>query len=343
MIYLNRGHKPLNIQQETYMNKLLIGLLITGALVLSGVSGLKLADRVRSNGLTQESGPAAPTAKLPPQKDLLADTQLKAIDAPKGVLTLEAGNTVVFRGPVTQGSVSDAIRKIQKISRTIGKKDVIYLVLDTPGGSVTDGAEFIDFLAGLPQEVRTVTLFAASMGFHIAESNPGKRLIARNGVLMSHRATLNGLGGQLDGELETRYRMIKREIDYLELTAANRLGLSLDQYKKTIKDEYWVRGYDSIDNKVADEMTLVQCGESMVGTDDIKIDTFFGELKVSFDKCPLVREPVSISLGQIRADAQPYVKGVMEELFNNQKKFVEEIILTDKFNKIFPNGDINAR
>lgn len=243
---------------------------------------------------------------------------------------------MVLRGPVTGESVGKLMKQISTMSRNLSKSDVIYLVLDTPGGSVMDGIDFIDFVEAIPQEVKTITLFAASMGFQIVQSNPGKRLIARGGTLMSHRAYLGGFEGQLDGEFETRYRMIKRKTDYLDVVASHRMGLTLDQYRAKIKDELWVHGFDAQAEKVADEMVLLRCGESVVGTDSIIFKTMFGDVRVVFDKCPLIREPVAVELVRVRLDAQRYVGEMFHQAFYDKVKFVKEVVLTDKFNKLFP-------
>ncbi len=317
------------------MTKVLVGLLTLVVLLASYPVGKTVVDTVRSNQITsEEKNDSALEQVIPKLKDLLTQSAPK-VTSVKNTLILEAKNTYVFRGPVMPTTVDAAIRQISKMSRNLAKSDAIYLVMDTPGGSVFDGADFIDFLEGIPQTIQTVTIFAASMGFQIVENNPGKRLIVRNGTLMSHRATLDGLGGQLDGELETRYRMIKRKIDYLETVDSKRMELTLEQYKAKIKDELWVHGFDSLDEKVADEMVLIRCGSTMVGTDVLAINTLFGNVNVVFDKCPLVKTPVSISIEQIRKDAKLYVGSIINDLFYDKVKFTKEIVTTGKFYKIF--------
>ena len=287
---------------------------------------------------TEQRDDSVKERTLPQIPDLLkADAPLKKTSV-KRTLTLEAGNTVVLRGVVDAGSVGKLMKQIGEMSRRLPKDGTIYLVLDTPGGSVMDGADLIDFLEGIPQKITTVTLFAASMGFQIVENNPGERLIIRNGILMSHRAALDGLGGQFDGELESRYRMYKRKIDFLELADANRMGISLDQYKAKVKDELWVHGFDAVDQKVADAQVLVTCGASMKGTDELTINTFFGPVEVVFDKCPLMKQPIAVRLAQVRLDARQYVWSVVYDLFYNKEKFTKDIIIGNKFDKIFSNN-----
>lgn len=318
------------------MSKLLAVVLTVAALVLSIPVGKVAVDTLRSGGLTQEKTNTfnGVSLKIPDLKDLLNENPPKAVTVAK-TLVLETKNTYVFRGPVTGSSVGQAMKAISTMSRNLSKSDIIYLVLDTPGGSVFDGLDFIDFLEAVPQEIRTVTLFAASMGFQIVENNPGKRIIARQGTLMSHRAA-GGMEGQFDGEFESRYRMVKRKIDYLEVVDAARMGVTLTQYKSMIVNELWVHGFDAVEQKVADDVTLLQCGTTMVGEDKLEFQTMFGAITVVFDKCPLIREPTRIEMQRVRQDARGFVFAQVKDAFYNKTKFVKEVILKGQFNKVFP-------
>lgn len=252
-------------------------------------------------------------------------------------LVLEKTNMVVLRGPVTEDSVARTQMKLLKVSRRISKNTPIYLVLDTPGGSVFDGLDLIDFADALPQKVYTVTLFAASMGFNIAQALD-TRYIARNGTLMSHRASLSGLEGQIKGELEERYGMIRRAVDFMDYTAAKRMGISVKEYEKLIINEYWVHGYDSVREKAADEQVRLRCGSSLDGTEDVEFQTFLGTVKAQFSKCPLIRAPISADFDAISSKDPRDLKKV-KEIFNmafkNRVKFVTEYITNNKYREIF--------
>ncbi len=316
------------------LSKVLMTLLIAGALALSFPLGKVAIETYRANRTTTEKANENVVAQaIPVTKDLAEENNAKIVTV-KTTLTLEAKNTVVFRGVVQSDSVSKAIRELATMSRNLSKSDVIYLVLDTPGGSIFDGMELIDFLEAIPQEVRTVTLFAASMGFQIVESNPGKRLIARNGILMSHRAR-GGVQGQFDGELESEYKMAKQKIDYLDAVASKRLEVSIPEYKAKIVNEYWIHGFNALTEKVADEIVLIKCGESMNGVEYQNFDTMFGPVKVGFDKCPLIKEPVSVDFAQVRVDAQNYVRSIIKDVIFDKTKFTKEVIVTGKFHTIF--------
>lgn len=317
------------------MTRIIVGLLAISALLLTYPLGKKAADTLRSGSLSQETNnPSADEPLVPLLGDLLGSSDPVKVSTVKNTVTLETKNTAVLRGPVTDASVGKLMKQISTLSRNLSKSDKIYLVLDTPGGSIAAGMDFIDFLEGIPQEIKTVTIFAASMGFQIVENNPGERLIERTGTLMSHRAT-GGLDGQFNGEFETRYRMIMRKIDYLDTVDAKRVGMTVDAYRKQVKDEWWVHGFDSVQAKVADKMVLIQCGASMEGSEETVIQTMFGPIYVEFDKCPLIREPISIKAGGISQSAQAYMNVVTHDLYYDKVKFVKEVILTNKFNQIF--------
>lgn len=321
------------------MTKLLTGVITLAALALALPYGVKTLNIVRSAALSKDRQvmkQAASSRQVEKLPDLLKVEDSEKVYPVSRVITLEDKNTVVFRGPVTGDSVGKAMKSLSKMSLRLAKSATIYLVLDTPGGSVSDGADFIDFLQSLLQKVTTVTLFAASMGFQIVENNPGERLIAQNGMLMSHRAA-GGLEGQFDGEFESRYRMVKAQIDYLELKDSERMGISLVAYKAKVKDEMWVHGFDAKAEKIADEEVLVQCGESMQdGTDTATFETAFGPVDVTFDKCPLIKQPLEIKVGRISPNARNYVYSAIYKSFNDKEAFIRAYIVNNKINTLFP-------
>ncbi len=273
--------------------------------------------------------------KMPNVSEMDAGVPPKIFDVKK-IVRLEAKNTVVFRGPVTAGSVSQIMIKLKKVSRKLRKRDTIYLVIDSPGGSVFAGLGLIDFMKALPQKITTITLFAASMGFQIVQ-NSDHRMILTNGTLMSHRAR-GGVSGQFDGELESRYKMVKRAIDYMDVIASKRMGLSLKTYKALILNEYWVHGFDAIEDRAADEQILVQCGESLDGVEVVKLRTFFGTINAKFSKCPLIKAPVSVAFDSKNKRNLNYLKYLHRVSFKDYNKFMKDFLFKPKFNQTFPSN-----
>ena len=216
---------------------------------------------------------------------------------PVGKVVLEKKNTLAFRDVVTMSSVTNLQKKALAMSSQLSKNDVIYLFLDTPGGSIVAGEQLIATLKGLPQEVKTITNFAASMGF-ITVQSLGERLVMPNGILMSHRAFI-GLEGQLPGEFNTQAKFWSDAITDIERVMAARMGLGLTAYQKMIKDEYWVKGANAVTQHAADRVVNVSCGSDLNGSYDEQVMTMFGPVTLVWSECPVVTYPIDIKFNGI--------------------------------------------
>lgn len=218
-------------------------------------------------------------------------------------------NTISFKGPVTGASVAAKQLELFKLAATSQEKD-IYLVLYTPGGSVSAGSLFIDTARALGKNIHTITIFSASMGYHTVQGL-GKRYILPSGILMSHRAYVRGLSGQFPGELNERINMLMKSTEELDKVAANRVGLKLEEYKSIIHDELWLTGIDAVKRGHADEVVQAFCDQSLNGTYFQRFNTFFGAVNVEFAKCPLIVGAISIRGNN---EAVMEVKNVLDQV-----------------------------
>lgn len=211
-----------------------------------------------------------------------------------------------------------------------------YLVLDTPGGSVDAGNSFIDFAKSLGVKIDTVTIFAASMGFHLVQ-NLDKRYVMNSSTLMSHRASLR-LGGELGGEFDVRLNWIRRTITKMDLVVSKRVNMKYHDYTNLIRDELWLDGQDSIKYRMADNVVNVKCDSSMQGTYSEKADVMFFTVDVEWSKCPLITAPLSYSISRTALGNpanEASVKSMVSKLFYNKKEFVTEYISNTKGNQTF--------
>lgn len=239
------------------------------------------------------------------------------------VIKLRTSNTVVLRGVVNYNSIKVVQKKLLELSSKLPRKSSIFLVLDTPGGSVSAGMELIQVAQAIPQRVITVTNFAASMGF-ITAQYLGPRYILPQGVLMSHRATAQ-ISGQVPGEINTRLASTMRLINDLEVVSSKRMKIPLRTYKSLIFGEYWTHGKYAVQDGAADRVVRATCGQSMLGTTKETVDTIFGPVIVTWSKCPLISSPLGISFEQIS-----YF--ISEEKLINLKKFINAMYSSDKKN-----------
>lgn len=206
---------------------------------------------------------------------------------------LNSKNTVVLRGEVSPTSIITIQLALADLVETRSVATYpIYLVLDSPGGDVDSGLQFIEFAKTIPN-LRTITIFAASMAAGIVEGLPGSRLIAGNGTLMFHRAA-GQLSGQFEvGEMETRLAMAKEMVRNMEQNNAERLGITLEDYKVKIKDEYWLLSKRAVSEKAADKIIDIVCSQELINTrEEISMESIFGTAHLEFSGCPTFRYPV---------------------------------------------------
>jgi ATP-dependent Clp protease protease subunit len=245
-------------------------------------------------------------------------------------IVLKDSNTVALRGPVTNSTVASVQQQLITMSKQLPKKAVIFLYLDTPGGSVAAGGSLIDTARALPQRVVTVTSFAASMGFITAQLL-GPRVILPSGVMMSHRASAT-VSGQTPGELESRATFIGENIEEIEKLVAKRMKLSLSEYKKKIVGEYWTYGAGgkAVKQKAADYVMLARCDASLTGTEVVTVNTFFGPVDVTFSRCPLLTAPLAFNFDQTSIWELPLEKRIG---IKNQIKlpFLDRMEFVDRF------------
>lgn len=211
-------------------------------------------------------------------------------------ITLTEQNTMSLNGPVDGNSMTSLMVELQRLNK-IETSDPIYLVLNTPGGSVYDGFDFIRFAQTSKRKVHTITIFAASMGFQIVESL-GSRYVTSYSTLMSHKVK-GGFGNtEMPGQLDSRYGHLLshiREQDSLVVSRTNGKQ-TLATYANLIQNEYWANSGKSITDGFADEEVSPKCDKSLEATHVQYIDFGFFALNVEFSNCPLITSPVSISI-----------------------------------------------
>lgn len=202
-------------------------------------------------------------------------------------LVLTETNTVFLNDSVNDQSIARLMTDISVLNESEDQSP-IYLVLNTPGGSVFSGLEFIRFAKASKREIITVTMFAASMGFQIVEALPGARLMTEFGVLMSHRAS-GGFEGQFNkGEVESRLEFIKSVVQELDVAVAKRSGkFTTEQYQSLIKDEYYGLPSKAINDGFADKQVDLTCDSTLSGSKFVTYQTIFGPIVAEFAKCPL--------------------------------------------------------
>jgi ATP-dependent protease ClpP protease subunit len=224
---------------------------------------------------------------------LLISSLLTFADVSHYKIQLNTSNTVVFRGGVDSSSVTKAQKDLLAMHKKRGKKKYkIYLVMDSPGGSIYDGMSFIDFAKTIPN-VDTVSMFAASMASAIVQALPGTRYATPNGIMMYHRAKGSFSGQFEDGEVESMLALWKKIVRKMEKTNATRMSIPLKKYKSKVKDEWWMFGEENVVNKSVDAILHISCSKELMEQEEEVIHrSFFGTRNLKYSRCPLFRSPL---------------------------------------------------
>jgi ATP-dependent protease ClpP protease subunit len=273
---------------------------------------------------------------------LLALASLSAYADETKHITLEAKNTASLREEFDGGSVDAVKSKLIELDQTLGPKEELYLYLNTPGGSIIAGNELIDVTKGLKHKVNVIVNFAASMGYMTTQAITGKRYITGSGVLMAHRAYV-GTEGNSPGNFEQRVAFNQTLIKNLETIASSRVGLSLDDYRGKVREEYWVTGgSEAVKQKQADEVVNVACSSDLNGTTVETVYTMFGPIGIVWANCPLISQPVGLDFSAIRGSfdsSSSEFESVVTQVYMNPRTLLNPEIRT-KFNKYLNQTDL---
>lgn len=233
---------------------------------------------------------------------ILLVSRLESNPSQDQTILLEKDNLLVLSEPVTDESAHRIMEKAHELDAmqdAVLTKKPIYLFLNTPGGSVEAGTNLAVYLRGLRRPVHTITLFAASMGFHLVE-NLGIRYGLSNATFMNHHARC-GVEGEMGGlsgsQLEKRLGYWKSRLEEMDLIVVARTKgrQSLRSYREAYENELWLTGKEAVYEGYADEVINVRCGDTGGNVEGMR--SFFGRaIKVMISSCPL--DPSIISADQ---------------------------------------------
>lgn len=206
-------------------------------------------------------------------------------------ITLTPKNHILFQGVVNDKSVAKASEELLKLSFKTKPNATIYLVIDSGGGFIHSGLDFVQLLTTIPRNVECIALKAHSMAHHFLQACPGKRYITPNGLSMAHRAAGSFRGTFNKGQVEQQLKLWTGIVQSMEKVNAKRMKLSLEKYQSLAKGEYWCYGQSCVEDNFVDEMTNVTCSQDLLSKSNSQIRKGFfgGKFKVTKSACPVIR------------------------------------------------------
>lgn len=228
--------------------------LVTLALLIGALAGVGFVLN-RSPKRQTEKVVEVPTIKdisvtsLPP---VLEDVEVKRIVA-------QPGQVLFFNVPVDFQSVNHAINFLEDVSNA-GIHDTVYIVLDSPGGSVIDGANLISYMKASTLTIKTICWgLCASMAAQIHQAG-SERMMTEKSILMFHPAS-SRVGGTIE-QMLNQLSTIKRYVDRLDAEVAARSGIPYEIFKQMIVSELWIEAIDAKDIGLTDSLAYIYVDSS---------------------------------------------------------------------------------
>jgi ATP-dependent Clp protease protease subunit len=170
-----------------------------------------------------------------------------------GIKTLDLtdANVVLVYGPI-MGNGNEIAEHIKTASQ---KQEPVYVLIDSPGGSVLTGGAIVSAIEASSVPVYTVCLqLCASMGAMIHQYGT-KRYTASRSILMFHDAS-GGFFGPFQ-QVASQMNMIARFVNKMFANAAKRSGQNYKDFVSKIGSEVWVDGEDAVTLKYSDSVVNV--------------------------------------------------------------------------------------
>ena len=203
-------------------------------------------------------------------------------------ITLNPDDTLVLRGRVTSESVAKIIDKIVSSPR-----EHFFFYITSPGGSIYAGNNLIAAMHSSGKTFTCIASTAASMAFGILQACD-ERLVTENSLVMQHVASYS-----LEGEAPNNHSyasLIERMVEQMDAQQADRIGMSLENFKKKIRDDWWLYDGEAVGAGVADGTVQAQCSTTLAKLRvEENFETLFGTIRLTWSGCPLVEYPLKVS------------------------------------------------
>lgn len=164
---------------------------------------------------------------------------------------------IVLNGEVNNESAAQVIFQLLNMEKEDPTKD-IYLYINSPGGSVTDGLAIYDTMNYIRCDVATVCFgMAASMGaFLLCCGTKGKRMALPNSNILIHQP-LVGLGGmQQQTDIAILAKNMLRTRDKLEVIFSEKTGKTVAQIHTDIERDNYMSADEALAYGLIDKILL---------------------------------------------------------------------------------------
>lgn len=163
-----------------------------------------------------------------------------------------AQRRIYLTGQIDEQMASDICAQINYLASQ--NDEEIYLIIQSPGGSVSAGLSILDTMNSCKCDICTVVMGeAASMGALLASSGTkGKRMIGENAEMMIHQP-LGGARGQASDIERTAAHIVKIKNKLHRILSQN-TGRSYKQICTDCDRDHWLDADESIEYGLVDQI-----------------------------------------------------------------------------------------
>ena len=133
----------------------------------------------------------------------------------------------------------------------------IYLYINSPGGSITDGMGIVDTMNYISCPVSTICVgMAASMGaVLLASGEKGKRFATPNSEILIHQPLIGGQGGGISGqatEIKIHADHMIRTREKLNKLLSEKTGQPIEQIEKDTERDHYMSAQEALEYGLID-------------------------------------------------------------------------------------------
>ena len=161
---------------------------------------------------------------------------------------------IIFLGEeVNHQSANSIVAQLLYLESEDPKKD-IYLYINSPGGSVSDGLAIYDTMKYITCDVSTICIgMAASMGaFLLSGGTKGKRLILPNAEVMIHQPSSGSQGTVSDMLIEAKH--VEKMKEKLNRILAENTGKDIQEIIRCTDRDTWMSAEEAVEFGIVDRI-----------------------------------------------------------------------------------------
>lgn len=237
----------------TKLNKVVLGSVVTLALVTWGVKNLSSPDYTSQDVLVPSPKANVPIVGTRTELNKLALVQTDT----KTIKTLKVDPKRTVKIDFAIGFMQALDQAVKDELIELGKsKEPIFVLLDSPGGSVDVGNEFISLMQAADGPVYTVCVgLCASMAAVILEHGT-KRFALDRSTIMFHDAS-GGTRGSL-GEMNSILQFYRRAVEKTNRYIAERSSMKYETFMELQKDNLWIDAEDAKTLNLIDDLVRLK-------------------------------------------------------------------------------------